>query len=286
MNVRLLGLIELSDGGRVLPLPSARARALLASLAWQPRTVVTDAVLLERIWGSALPDNPQDSLYTAAKRLRRGLEVAGHAHRLVRLRGGYLLDVNPAEVDVHRFRSQVVLARDAVRRGFLYEANEAFEPALSGWTGTALADVDSAWAARCRETLGRERLLVQLAAVEVKVRLGRHSEVVPELSELAAEHPLDEGVAALLMLALHRCGLRSAALGVYAEARRHLVGELGVEPGDALRRTHREVLGESGAAGIAAGVVAGGAVGGASGGDVAACADVRDTASTRLRLAG
>ncbi|MFI6085376.1 BTAD domain-containing putative transcriptional regulator [Streptomyces sp. NPDC051217] len=267
MNVRLLGLIELADRGRTLPLPSARARALLASLAWQPRTVVTDAVLMERIWGSELPDNPRDSIYTAAKRLRRGLEVAGHTHRLVRLRGGYLLDVDPAEVDVHRFRSQVALARDAVRRGYLCEANDAFGTALSGWTGTALADVDNSWAARCRETLGRERMLVQLAGIEVKLGLERHSEVAPELSELAAEHPLDEGVAALLMVALHRCGLRAAALAVYADTRRHLVRELGVEPGDALRRAHQELLGESGPVAVE-------------------CASTTETASARLRLVG
>ncbi|MFD3521817.1 BTAD domain-containing putative transcriptional regulator [Streptomyces sp. NPDC058653] len=275
MNVRLLGLIQLADGGRALPLPSARARALLASLAWQPRTVVTDSALMERIWGSELPDNPRDSIYTAAKRLRRGLEVAGHTRRLVRLRGGYLLDMDPAEIDVHRFRSQVALARDAVRRGYLCEADDAFGSALRDWTGTALADVDSSWAGQCRETLGRERLLVQLAATEVRLALGRHSEAVPELSELAAEHPLDEGVAALLMTALHRCGLRGAALAVYADTRRHLVAELGVEPGEGLRRAHRELLGEGGA--VAAG----------AGAEAAGCAPCgTETASARLRLVG
>ncbi|WP_405614243.1 BTAD domain-containing putative transcriptional regulator [Streptomyces sp. NBC_01508] len=276
MNIQLLGSIELSDRRRGIPLPSARARGLLAALAWQPRTVVTDAALMERIWGSELPENPQDSIYTCAKRLRRGLEATGFADRLVRLRGGYLLDVSPAEVDIHRFRSQVALAREVVRRGLLREANDAFESALSGWPGTALADIESSWAVRCRETLGRERLLVQLAAVEVKVRLGRHSEVVPELSELTVEHPLDEGVAALLMIALHRCGLRGAALAVYADARRHLVGELGVEPGHALWRVHQEMLGESGAP----------HGGGGADADIAASADVPATASARLRLAG
>jgi tetratricopeptide (TPR) repeat protein len=78
--------------------------------------------------------------------------------------------------------------------------------------------------------------------VDVDLELGRHGELVPELSRLTAEHSLRERLWAQLMLALYRSGRQADALGAYRRVRDQLADELGIDPGDELRRVHRQVL--------------------------------------------
>src|SRR4029078_3684750 len=76
---------------------------------------------------------------------------------------------------------------------------------------------------------------------DVLLAVGRHEEVVPDLTAMVADHPLRERMRALLLVALSRCGRRSEALRVYAEGRRLLAEELGIDPGSALSRIHQQV---------------------------------------------
>ena len=71
---------------------------------------------------------------------------------------------------------------------------------------------------------------------------GGHEQLVPELRDLAAQHPLREHFHAQLMLALYRCGRQAEALAAYQRARDVLVAELGVEPGPGLRELHQRIL--------------------------------------------
>ncbi|MCK2213746.1 hypothetical protein MF672_008090 [Actinomadura sp. ATCC 31491] len=202
MQVQLLGPVCLR--GRTGPVRSVpgRARSLLAALAWQPAEFVPDEVLIERIWGEATPRDPRDALYTAAKRLRR---TAAEVSRdpLVRRRGGYVLEAEPQRVDLYRFRALVGAAREAdddVRRSRLYAQ------ALRLWTGPPLADLAGRWAGGAREALAFERLAARIATIETSLRLGRPAEVAPLLVGLMSENPLNERLAALLMLALYLSG--------------------------------------------------------------------------------
>nr|WP_239078014.1 AfsR/SARP family transcriptional regulator [Streptomyces sp. SID9124] len=227
-------------GAGAVPSAPGRAKSLLACLAWQPGQLVPDELLIERIWDDRLPADPQDALYTCAKRLRRSLAAGGgRADRLARHRGGYLLDAPPRSVDIHRFRSlvrQAQLARDRAAAAFLYER------ALKITHGVPLADVESAWADRIRQALEQERLSAELAAAGAWLDCGHHRELVPELARLAAHHPLNEEVARLLMRALHRSGQPAAALAQYRRIRDELAEELGVDPGPGLRAAYEELL--------------------------------------------
>lgn len=240
MEIRLWGMVTAVVGAGTAPQAPGRAKSLLACLAWQPGQLAPDELLIDRIWGDRLPADPRDALYTCAKRLRRSLTAGGErADRLVRHRGGYLLDAPPESVDIHRFRSlvrQARLGRDRATAAFLYER------ALKVPGGVPLADVDSPWAGRIRQALEQERLSAELAAAGAWLDSGHHRELVPELAQLAARNPLDEEVARLLMRALHRSGQSAAALAQYRRFRDGLAGELGVEPGAGLRAAYEELL--------------------------------------------
>lgn len=239
MDIRLLGSVGFEAAAGVVRPVSGRARTLLASLAWQPGEFVSDGILSERIWGSSLPVDPRGALFTAAKRLRGALAEAGHADRVVRRRGGYLLDVDPQAVDLHRFRSLIGQGRAAHEDE---AAARLYERAVGQYAGMPLADVDSDWAERVREGLRQEQLTARVAAAAAWLRAGRSVGLVPDLVYLADEHPLDEAITGLLMLALHRRGRPVEALERYALIRRRLMDELGDGPGDGLRDLHAQLL--------------------------------------------
>ncbi|MBM7494285.1 DNA-binding SARP family transcriptional activator [Micromonospora luteifusca] len=240
MEFRLLGAVTIVSGDRETHPASGRVRSLLACVAWQPRELVPDERLIDQIWDEEVPTDPRDALYTCAKRLRRALAEAGGAERgLVRLRGGYLLDLDPERIDVHRFRR---LVREARQAGDDTAAACLYERALRLPAGTPLADVDSRWADGARTVLRREQLSARVAVAHAWLRAGRHAELVPDLVYLAEEHPLDEAITGLLMEALHRCGHQAEALDRYAGIRARLVEQLGDEPGPALRHTHQRLL--------------------------------------------
>ncbi|MGW4896589.1 BTAD domain-containing putative transcriptional regulator [Kitasatospora sp. NPDC004240] len=110
------------------------------------------------------------------------------------------------------------------------------------WTGTALSGVPGPYAERQRERLACGRLTVLEERLGLELALGGHGRLVEELTALAAEHPLREGPRGLLMTALYRAGRQAEALEVFADARRVLAGEMGVEPGPGLRRLQRRIL--------------------------------------------
>src|SRR5207249_8983242 len=139
---------------------------------------------------------------------------------------GYLLRVEPGELDLHRFEHLVEEAREAapdVAAGKLREA-------LALWHGPALADV--AYEPFARSAIGRLeelRLVALEKRIEADLALGRHAELIAELGGLVREHPLRERLRAQLMLALYRAGRQAEALEAYQDARRALVVDLGID---------------------------------------------------------
>ena len=87
---------------------------------------------------------------------------------------------------------------------------------------------------------------LRLAAVEARIdadlALGRHAALTAELDRLVADHPLRERLHGQLMLALYRCGRQADALAAYRRVRDLLADELGIDPGEPLRRLHASVL--------------------------------------------
>ena len=176
------------------------------------------------------------------KALRAGRQWRGRWRRGTR-EHGYQLRLDPERLDAHRFERLVAEGRRELAAGDPERAVAAFEAALSLWRGRAACG-SRLRAVRAREAARLEdlRLAALEELIEAKLALGRHAEVVGELEALIGEHPYRERLRAQLMLALYRCERQADALQAYQDARRTLVEELGIEPGERLRELERAVL--------------------------------------------
>jgi DNA-binding SARP family transcriptional activator len=238
----LLGPLVVRSGGAALPVPRGRQRALLAVLLLNAGRVVSVGEIADTLWGPApLPSAPA-TVRNYVKRLRRVLGDADQA-RIVTRFPGYVIRVDPGELDAARFEILLEGARHAARGHCWEAAADQARAALALWRGEPLADVTSeALALREVPRLAELRLQAAELRIDAELRLGRHGAAIAELERMAAAHPLRERLHALLMLALYRDGRQAEALAAYQHARRVLVDELGAEPGAELRELHRQIL--------------------------------------------
>jgi DNA-binding SARP family transcriptional activator len=238
----LLGPLMVKSGETLISIPAARQRVLLAALLVSVNRVVSADELADTLWGDCPPPTARVTVQNYVKRLRRALGDTGHS--LIATRpGGYLLRVGVEELDITRFEALQGQARDAARRGEWSLASARLHRALALWRGRPLADVPcDRLAVREVPRLGELRLQALEARVDADLRLGLHDELLAELAQLVAAHPLRERLQAQLMLALYRAGRQGDALAAYRQARQVLVRQLGVEPGPELRRLHQQIL--------------------------------------------
>ena len=238
MELRLLGPVDLVAGGRTVPAGPPQRRAVLAALAVDAGRPVTAETLVDRVWGDEAPERARRALHAHVTRLRRLLDEAGAEPALPRSSGGYLLDVDPECVDLHRFRR----LRDRARDRPDAEGALLLRQALDLWRGEPLAGVAGAWAARQREGWRREYLDAVPAWAASELATGNARAVIGPLTELVGEHPLLEPLVAVLMRAQYAVGRGADALDLYAATRRRLADELGAGPGADLQAVHRAVL--------------------------------------------
>jgi len=241
LEFRILGPLEIWRDGERVALEAARERAVLAALLLQSNRVVAADRLIELIWGGeAAPAKARNTVHTWVWRLRRRLEPP---EIFVTRPPGYLLQIEPDQLDLFRFEDLLRRGRQALAAGAPTEAAALLREACALWRGEPLADVG---AQRLREVEGERLTELHLQAVEARVEadlaVGRHAELIGELRRLVADHPMREAFRGQLMTALYRSGRQAEALAAYAELRRLLADQLGVEPGPALRRIHEAVL--------------------------------------------
>ncbi len=238
----LLGSLTVSDGGRPVVVSAPRQRVLLAALLLDAGRVVSVDTLAEVLWDGEPPAGARGAMHSAIQRLRSALGTAG-AGLIGTAPPGYVLQLGDAGFDVREFGVLAARGRAAARAGAWAQAAGLLREALGLWRGEALADVPSLLL-RQREVPGLEdaRLQVLGARIDADLALGRHGEVVAELRQLVAAHPLWEHFAAQLMLGLYRSGRQGDALAAYQDVRRVLAAELGVDPGPELRLLQRQIL--------------------------------------------
>ncbi|MFA9429943.1 BTAD domain-containing putative transcriptional regulator [Egicoccus sp. AB-alg2] len=242
MDFRVLGPLEVRVAGRPVDLPGAKQRLLLAALLVRAGEVVAADQLIELLWPRALPANPRNALQSQVAGLRRALGPAGH-DVLVSRPPGYALLLEPADHDAARVERRLSAGRRALAAGRLDEAQTHLDAALAEWRGEALEEfAGHAFADPEIGRLAEVRLAAMETRVEVLLRRGAHAQLVPELERLVREHPLREGLRAQLMLALYRSGRQADALAVFADARRVLADELGLDPGPELQQRYEAVL--------------------------------------------
>jgi len=238
----LLGPMVVRGGGVALPVPRGRQRAVLAVLLLNAGRVVSVDEIAETLWGPASLPSASATVRNYVKRLRRVLGDADQT-RIVTRAPGYVIRVDPGELDVARFEVLLEDARKTARGGSWDAAADQARAALGLWRGEPLADVESeALALREVPRLAELRLQAAELRIEAELRLGRHEVVIAELARMATAHPLREHLHAMLMLALYRDGRQAEALAAYRHARRVLMAELAAEPGAELRELHRQIL--------------------------------------------
>jgi YVTN family beta-propeller protein len=243
----ILGPLEVSRYGRAVPLGGPRQRAVLALLLLEANRAVTMDRLAEDIWAGRPPEGWATTVQTYVFHLRRALEPdrargAGGGVLVTRDRG-YLLRVDREHLDAARFQDGFTAGRAALQAGRYAEAAQTLRRALDLWRSPVLADLaDYAFTRPEAARLEELRLAALEARIDADLALGRHDALTAELEQLAAEHPLRERVHGQLMLALYRCGRQADALAAYRRARDLLAGELGIDPGEPLRRLHAAVL--------------------------------------------
>ena len=220
-----MGPLEaVDDDGKAVALGGKRPRAVLAMLLLRPNETVSTDRLIDAVWGEAAPAKAQAALQVHVHALRKALG----AGRIVTRAPGYLIRVEPGELDVQRFEELV--------------AAGTFRQAEALWRGPALADLAYEPFAQTEAARLEERRLAAIEArVEAELVAGRHRELVAELETLVAEHPARDGLQAQRMLALYRSGRQTDALEAYRSARTALA-ELGLEPTPELRALERRIL--------------------------------------------
>jgi DNA-binding SARP family transcriptional activator/tetratricopeptide (TPR) repeat protein len=239
MEVRLLGPLEVTEGGRPIACGGARQGAVLALLVLHANAVVPSERLLVELWGQEAPPSAANALQAAVSRLRRALPRG----RLVTRAPGYLFRASPDELDLDRFERLLARGRQALASGAAAEAARTLRQALSVWRGPALADFRYEPFAQAEIARLEELRLVCLEErIEADLAIGAGSELVGELQRLVTEQPLRERPRSQLMLALYRSGRQAEALAAYREFRSLLREELGLDPAPVLRELEAAIL--------------------------------------------
>lgn len=231
-----------TTAGEPFVVPEAKVRLLLAALLTREGRAASAGALTDDLWGEHRPGNPANTLQTKVSQLRRTLERAepGARELMTHQPSGYVLAVEPEDLDVHRFRALTARAADTTdprgRAALLADA-------LALWRGPAYAGFeDEPFAVAAARRLEEERLLAEEDRAEARLALGEHGALTGELAGLVSRHPLRERLRGLLMRALYAAGRHSEALESYTELRARLQDESGLDPGRDLAVLHQAIL--------------------------------------------
>ncbi|MET9774596.1 AfsR/SARP family transcriptional regulator [Streptomyces sp. NPDC006367] len=252
MDIEVLGALSVREHGVSITPTAPKPRRVLALLALHADRVVPVSSLIEELWGDEPPRSARTTLQTYVLQLRdligEALAKAGEGavtakDILVTLPGGYRLETRGGRVDFREFEQQADAGYRAMDAEDFTAAARRLREALSLWTGSALADVTAGNRIGLEvERLEEARLCALDRRIEADLRLGRHRELLSELTVLVSRHRMHESLHGQFMLALHRSGRRGEALNVYQRLRTTLVRELGLEPSATISRLQRSIL--------------------------------------------
>ncbi|GIJ75020.1 AfsR/SARP family transcriptional regulator [Virgisporangium ochraceum] len=240
MEIRVLGPLELiADEGHRLDLAGHRQQIVLACLALEPGRVVSVGRLVTAVYGERPPSSARAQVQICVSALRRLFAASRHPEAITTRHQGYALEVSDTRVDLQHYEAVLASAATAPAKE---EAVQRYREALRMWRGAPLEGLDSEPLRAAADRLVERRLGATEECVDLELELGLHGELIAELGELVAAHPLRERLRGQLMLALYRSGRQAEALECYRSARRVLIEELGLEPSERLQALERSIL--------------------------------------------
>ena len=243
MEFQLLGPIEARSEQGAVVLGGALSRSILAALLLQPNRTVPTKQLIDAAWGESPPAGARTLVQNRVSTLRRILREARPEDELITTMGsGYLMQLEAGQLDVEVFTNRAANADRLAESGDPAGAADELAAALALWRGPALDGVTTPYLKTAAQRLEEQRLRAWERRIRLDVSLGRHADLVPELTGLADAHPYHETFHALLMLVLYRTGRHADALAAYRRTRSTLTGQLGLEPSGLLQRLHDAIL--------------------------------------------
>lgn len=243
-TVAVLGPTIVTVDGVERTITARRRRAVLICLALHPDEPLSADRLLDEIWGEDLPDTGQRAVAHQVAKLRTLLQPdrRGEGNLITTTDAGYALHIAPDDVDAIAFERLVQEARAALGSDPA-RSDRLVSEALASWRGRPFADLDDEpFVDRAARRLEHHHLLARRTLAEARIAQGRHTEMIGELELLVTDHPLEESLVHLLMTALRRSGRAPDALRVYADLRRQLSSELGIEPSRELQQLEQQLL--------------------------------------------
>ncbi|MFB4422693.1 BTAD domain-containing putative transcriptional regulator [Streptomyces sp. QL37] len=238
LRFTVLGPVRAWRGSELLPSGSPQQRALLAALLLRDGRTATAGELIDALWGDDPPSQALATVRTYASRLRK---VLGQ-ETLVSEAGGYAVRIPREALDLTLAQDLSAEAEKARGGGDRGQARTLINKLLGLWDGEGLASLPGPYAENQRTSLEEWRLQLTETRLDLDLELGCHAEAVSELTALTAAHPLRERLRELLMVALYRSGRQAEALAVYADTRRLLAEELGVDPRPELAQLQQQIL--------------------------------------------
>lgn len=248
LSIGLLGPLSLRLNETPVTTSAPKQRQVVALLALHVGQVVTGPMLVEELWGDRPPRSYATTLQTYILQLRNALAAAdsgnpGARQILSTSHYGYLLEEDACQTDVEVFDRHVLAGRAAAEAGDHRRASEEFTRALQLWRGPALVDVKMGRVLEIEAaSLEEGRLGALERRVEADLALGRHADLLGELTRLTAKNPMNENLCAFLMTALYRTGHVSRSLQAFHRLRSALNQELGIEPCPRLQRLQAAIL--------------------------------------------
>ncbi|WP_215453111.1 AfsR/SARP family transcriptional regulator [Streptomyces sp. ATCC 21386] len=252
MDIEVLGALSVRENGVSVVPTAPKPRQVLALLALNADQVVSVATLIEELWGQKPPRSARTTLQTYVLQLRELIaEALAHEENerctakdvLTTVPGGYRLQSRGGTVDFREFERRAGAGYRAMDAEDYTAAARRLADALSLWNGQVLTDIQAGSRTDMEiRRLEESRLCALDQRIEADLRLGRHRELLSELTVLVKQYRMHESLHGQFMLALHRSGRRGEALSVYQRLRATLVAELGLEPSTALSRLQRAVL--------------------------------------------
>jgi DNA-binding SARP family transcriptional activator len=247
---KILGTVGIDRDGHHYSLTARKPRTILSLLMLNANEVVPTSVILEELWGVRPPNSAYNTLHTYIFQIRRWLsDTLGTCsswvtnERLVTEPGGYVLKVPDQALDLCQFECFVRRGTTAVHHAEYDEAVHLFDQALELWGGGVPVAPRTAGLIQAKMThLQEKRMLATEQRIGAELALGRHREVIGELSSLVINHPMHESLHAKLMIAFYQSGRMSDALDVYRRLRQSVVDDLGLEPCREVQSIHEAIL--------------------------------------------